>query len=121
MYWYDLMWGNRQNVGNGYLAVLPWGEAIKRHLISGDNRIALDPTECEIMQFTGLSDKAGNEVYEGDYLGGYPHGTVVVKWDAKFGCFTCYDAENNEDYGVLGNEFDSCADSWEVTGNIHNY
>ena len=74
--------------------------------------------DCILMQFTGLQDKTGVDIYEGDILGGYPHGSVISKWDNNYACFSCYDFEDN-DYGLFANELDNCKDAWEVVGNIY--
>lgn len=68
MYWYKLMWGNKLNIGSGYLAVMPFGEEPKGHLTMGDNRTGVDPADCEIMQCSGVQDMNGNDIYDNDIL-----------------------------------------------------
>ena len=67
--------------------------------------------ECNIMQCTGLQDKNGKLIYEGDVVRFYDDTICIIKWDNESGMFCTLDTEGQAMIGV--------PEYYEVLGNIY--
>lgn len=74
---------------------------------------------CELMQFIGLVDRNGRDIYEGDLVEavhgriGVEQPVVSVRWNAAAARFLLYDVDNTPVIDFL--------EEFTVIGNIHEH
>lgn len=126
MWWFDVTWGN-SGAGDGWIGMLPFGETDKR------KREQRDPEDHIFMQYIGMKDKDGKEIYEGDivettWISDKPVVGVVYFFFGRFIGVRGYDPDCLPDESWSGNCWYFSMQDWifsipnsyyKVIGNIY--
>lgn len=94
--------------------LLWWQYGYECEILSAEER-----ENIELVQYTGLKDKDGKEIYEGDIIKDYENWVGIVEWDKK-DCFFNINYPIQNETMMFDDAFDSNPErNAEIIGNIY--
>lgn len=108
---------------HGNLFISDDGSEVQILLGNKTIRIGYDCDKETICEFTGLIDKKGNQIFEGDIViidGKYIRYVAYSGECTAFVAMHYIDRQQSEFTGVLGDSYDNYKRQYEVIGNIYD-
>lgn len=102
--------------------MMDW-EAITGHCSTMYKVLCNPGDEYALMQYTGLKDRKGVEIYEGDIVSikdGFIESQYEVYW-SDYGFSLIHAKRHGDDYGVYTRKFALSKDVYTIIGNIHEH